>query len=70
MIRAEKALRLASLLENLPPDQRRAICLKYMDGMSLMEIAERMGRSKEAIGGLLKRGMKSLREQMSLESWI
>jgi RNA polymerase sigma-70 factor, ECF subfamily len=69
MIRGEKALRLASLLELLPDAQREAVALRHLEGLSLEEIAGRLERSVPATAGLIKRGLQALREKMSQESW-
>lgn len=61
----ERLLRLTEALERLPPDQREAIELHYWHGWKLAEIAERLGRSVSAVGGLLHRGLKGLRAQLA-----
>lgn len=60
--RNEQFLRLADALEGLPEDQRDAIILHYLQGWKLAEIAEQLDRSVSAVGGLLHRGLKRLRE--------
>jgi RNA polymerase sigma-70 factor (ECF subfamily) len=59
---AEQALRLAEALEQLPEAQREALILQHWQGLSLAEIGEHLGRSPEAVAGLLKRGLKQLRQ--------
>jgi len=63
-MRGETAVRLAQCLGEIPEDQREAVRLRYLEGCSVMEISESMGRSEHAIGGLLKRGLKNLRSYL------
>jgi RNA polymerase sigma-70 factor (ECF subfamily) len=60
----ESAAELAAALLDLPPDQREAVRLRYLEGRSLAEIAERMDRSTVAAAGLVKRGLIQLRKTM------
>ncbi len=48
----------------MPDDQRVAVELKHLQGWTVEAIARQMKRSKTAIGGLLRRGLKKLRETM------
>jgi RNA polymerase sigma-70 factor (ECF subfamily) len=63
-IQREQLLQLSASLDRLPEDQRVAVELQQIQGQSLEAIAQHMGRSKSAVGGLLRRGMKRLRELM------
>lgn len=58
----EELLRLAKALAQLPEDQRIVVELKHLHGYSLAEIGRELDRSETAIGGLLYRGVKKLRE--------
>jgi RNA polymerase sigma-70 factor, ECF subfamily len=60
--RAEQALRLAAALAELPEAQRQALVLQHWHGWSLAQIAEHMNRSHAAVAGLIKRGLRQLRE--------
>lgn len=55
-------LRLA--LDALPPEQRDVILLRFLIGLSPREIAERLGRSEDAVHGLQHRGRRRLRAEM------
>jgi len=63
-IRHEELLRLSQALLQLPPNQRTALELKHLQSWSVEAISRHMGLSKLAVGGLLRRGMKKLRELM------
>lgn len=60
-LRREQSLRLANALGKLPPDQRRAIELHHLEGQSVAEVADQMHKTKDAVVGLLFRGLKKLR---------
>jgi RNA polymerase sigma-70 factor, ECF subfamily len=55
-------LRLA--LDALPPEQRDVLVLRFLIGLSPGEIAERLGRSEDAVHGLQHRGRRRLRSEM------
>ena len=61
----ELMLRLAGALEQLPEDQRTAVELHHLSGLPVAEIAGQMGRSPGAVGALLARGIKKLRESLT-----
>jgi RNA polymerase sigma-70 factor (ECF subfamily) len=63
--RNEQAVRLAAALEQLPQAQREAVILHYWEGWALAEIAAHLDRSPAAVAGLLQRGLKELRQQLS-----
>jgi len=60
-IRQEQLLRLAETLAQLPEDQRRAVELRHLKGCKVGEVADQMGRSREAVAKLLVRGVARLR---------
>jgi RNA polymerase sigma-70 factor (ECF subfamily) len=61
-IRHEQLLLLSEALAQLPDDQRTALELHHLHDQPVEAISQQMGRSKSAVGGLLRRGMKKLRE--------
>ncbi len=69
VIKAERALRLAEILLSLPEPQRRAICLRHMEGLKLEAIAAEMDRTVGSVAGLIDRGLRTLRKTMSEQSW-
>ena len=64
-MRDEASVVLATCLAHIPETQREAIRLRYLEGMSLKEISERIEKSEMAVAGLLKRGLRALREEMA-----
>ena len=64
-MRGEAAVRLAQAMDRLPIDQCEAIRLRYLEGSSLTQIATEMQRSEVAAAGLLKRGLRGLRNDLS-----
>jgi RNA polymerase sigma-70 factor (ECF subfamily) len=60
--RREGADRLAAAVAALPDDQREVVLLKHCHGLTLDELAARLGRTVPAVAGLLRRGLARLRE--------
>ena len=65
--RQERAVRLADALEQLPERQRDARVCKHWHGWAVARIAQHLECSNEAVAGLLKRGLKQLRDL--LQGW-
>jgi RNA polymerase sigma-70 factor (ECF subfamily) len=61
-VRNEQLLRLADALAALPDDQRTAVEMHHLQGRPLAEIAGQLRRSRGAVGALLLRAMKKLRQ--------
>jgi RNA polymerase sigma-70 factor (ECF subfamily) len=59
--RHERGLRLAAALATLPEAQAQALVLRHCQGRSLDEISQELGRTPDAVAGLLKRGSRQLR---------
>jgi len=63
--KGEMVLRLADAVTALPSDQQNAVILHHLQGKTLREIGECLGRSESAVAGLLHRGLKRLRSSMA-----
>lgn len=61
---SEQAVEVARALDRLPEAQRRALVLQHWQGWTLQQIAEHMGKTRVAVAGLLKRGLKQLRDEL------
>ena len=64
----ERLVRLADTLEALPKDQRRAIELRHLRGLALIDVTRRMNWSMPTVAGLLQRGTRALRNDPG-EHW-
>jgi RNA polymerase sigma-70 factor (ECF subfamily) len=64
-IHNEQLTRLAAALLRLPDDQRQAIELHHLQGLSLAEAGKHLDRSREAVAGLVFRGLKKLRSLLA-----
>ena len=65
VVRQEQLVRLSAALARLPEDQRRAVEMHHLQDASVAEIAEQLGRTEAAVAGLLRRGLKKLRELLA-----
>jgi RNA polymerase sigma-70 factor, ECF subfamily len=63
----EEVTRLADCLARLPDPQREAVALHHLQGLTLGELARRMERSEAAVAGLIRRGLKKLRQLMAAQ---
>jgi RNA polymerase sigma-70 factor (ECF subfamily) len=64
-IRHEQLLALAEALDALPEDQRQAVELHHLGGCPVAEVAAQLGRSKASVAGLLRRGLRALRQHLT-----
>lgn len=65
LMKAEAALNLAQALEKLPDEQQIAVRMRHLHGCNLDDIAATLGKTPAAVAGLLRRGLKALRERLS-----
>jgi RNA polymerase sigma-70 factor (ECF subfamily) len=63
-VQHERAVRLAAALTQLPDAQREALVLQHWHGWTLAQIGEHLNRTPAAVAGLLKRGLRQLRESL------
>jgi RNA polymerase sigma-70 factor (ECF subfamily) len=66
-MRDEQFAQLALVLLDIPETQRQALLLRYGEGLSVAEIALRLDNTVVGTAGLLKRGVKHLRDRMHRE---
>lgn len=64
--RKEDGDRLSAALDTLPEFQRKAVAMRYLDGLTCEEIANQLNRSADAVAGYLKRGLQTLRKQLAV----
>ena len=64
LLEREERERLAKAMNNLSPDYRKVLTLKFYEGMELSEIAGVMGKSSAGIYHLFERAKKSLRMKL------
>jgi len=60
VIRRERRRVVRELMSELHPDQREALLLKYVEGLSVAEVAVTMHRSPSAVNSLLQRARATL----------
>jgi RNA polymerase sigma-70 factor (ECF subfamily) len=66
-VKNERLLKLSEALAQLPDDQRVAVELKHLQAWTVKQIAELIDKSETAVGGMLYRGIRKLRELMEEE---
>jgi RNA polymerase sigma-70 factor, ECF subfamily len=60
-VRREQAVLLANALRQLPDDYREVLILHHLQGLSMLAVAHRMGRSLDSVKNLWLRGLARLR---------
>ncbi|MGA2583244.1 MAG: sigma-70 family RNA polymerase sigma factor [Tepidisphaeraceae bacterium] len=63
-------LTISDMIGRLPPQDRRAISLRFFDGMTLAEMAVAMGLSREGAKKRVKRALMRARTQLSEKKWL
>jgi RNA polymerase sigma-70 factor, ECF subfamily len=66
-VESEQAVQLANALANLPEAQREALTLHHLSGWTLEQVAQELERSPAAVAGLIKRGLRALRQHFQAE---
>jgi RNA polymerase sigma-70 factor (ECF subfamily) len=61
----DRATDLQEAIAKLPEEQREVIVMRFVLGLSPREIAERIGRSEDAVHGLQHRGRITLRRELT-----
>jgi RNA polymerase sigma-70 factor (ECF subfamily) len=67
LVQRESVDKLVARLDALPADYREAILLAKIEGLSSTEMAERMGRSREAAAVLLCRALQRFRKLSEID---
>ena len=61
----EQFEQLAAALTKLLADERTAVVLKHVHNRSVAEISQHLGRTPDGVAGLLRRGLRKLRNHLS-----
>lgn len=61
---SDRRAAIARVLENMPDDERVALEWKYLDGLSVREIAAHLGRTEKAAEAILYRARRSFRKRL------
>jgi RNA polymerase sigma-70 factor (ECF subfamily) len=56
---------MAAAIDRLPDAQREALTLYRLRGVGIDEVAAQMGRSPDAVAGLIKRAVHQLRQELA-----
>lgn len=67
-IRKERLEIVFRIIGQLPEQQRMAITLKFVEGLTLDEIVGKMQSTERAVAGLLRRGMQGISRRLKMSS--
>ena len=56
-------MRARDVLQRIAPQHRAALCLRYLDGLPVAEVADELGRSLHATEALLMRAKAAFRRE-------
>lgn len=59
---AELRARVAAVIDRLPDEQRQVLEWKYLDGLSVRDMADRLGRTEKAVEAALYRARNAFRD--------
>lgn len=62
---SEQLMRVAAALAELSADQQSAIELHCLEGLTIAETAQSMSKTEPAVAGLVRRGLKTLRQTLN-----
>jgi RNA polymerase sigma-70 factor (ECF subfamily) len=65
--RDEELMRMVEALAELPETMREVVVLKHCQGLTLQQIADRIGKTVPAVASLLRRGLADLRTRLKAE---
>ena len=68
VIHAEQHQELALAISSLTDEQRDVVLLRFMEGLSINDVAEAMGKKPGAVKGLQHRALRALSEVMGASS--
>ncbi|HUA87093.1 MAG TPA: RNA polymerase sigma factor, partial [Bryobacteraceae bacterium] len=64
---AEARARVFRLLEELPPEQRTVLTMRFVEGKGIRDIAKEIGRSEGAVKQLQFRALQNLRDWLGVD---
>ena len=65
MEQEEAVLQLVAALGKLPVEQREVLTLHYWSDLTLAQIADHVGRTRDSVASLIKRGVRQLRVELN-----